>query len=86
MNTLRPKIIEAKTKGKHRILLTFENGEKRVFDITPYLKNFFSELEDPEYFKKVFVENGSIAWLHGQDLAYDMLYYKSSPLTIPSSF
>ncbi len=84
MNTLKPKITQAKAKENHQILLTFENGEKRIFDITPYLKNFFSELKDPDYFKKVFVVNGSIAWPNGQDLAYDMLYYKSSPLKIPS--
>ncbi|SMO43342.1 DUF2442 domain-containing protein [Gracilimonas mengyeensis] len=82
MEKTRPKITKATPQKDHTLLLTFENGEERVFDITPYLKNFFSELEDIEYFQKVYVENGSIAWPHGQDLAYDMLYYKSEPLVV----
>lgn len=82
MQENRPKVAKVEPKEDHTLLLTFENGEERVFDITPYLKNFFSELEDLEYFKKVYVEDGSIAWPHGQDLAYDMLYYKSKPLAV----
>lgn len=78
MNQLRPKVIEAEPKENYRILLMFENGEQRTFDLTPYLKNFFTEMENPKYFNRVFVANGSIAWPHGQDLAYDMLYYKST--------
>lgn len=82
MKRIRPKVIKVEPQENHTLLLTFENGEERVFDISPYLKNFFSELEDLEYFKKVNVENGSIAWPNGQDLAYDMLYYKSKPLAV----
>jgi hypothetical protein len=40
----------------------------------------FAELEDMEYFERVRVSRGSIAWPHGQALAYDMLYFKSEAL------
>jgi hypothetical protein len=82
MEPTRPKVTHVEPKENHRLLLTFDNGEERIFDATPYLKNFFSELEDPSYFNKVFVEDGSIGWPHGQDLAYDMLYFKSKPLAV----
>lgn len=84
MNALKPEVIKVEAKENSRLFLTFANGEERIFDVTPYLKNFFSELKDPEYFKEVFVENGSIAWPNGQDLAYDMLYYQSSLSTVHS--
>lgn len=82
MKEIRPKVKHVEPKENYQLLLTFENGEERIFDAKPYLKNFFSELEDLSNFNKVFVEEGSIAWPHGQDLAYDMLYFKSEPLVI----
>lgn len=82
MNTLRPKVREVEALEEYKLRLTFENGEERIFSVKPYMKNFFSELEDRSYFERVSVENGSIRWPHGQDLAYDMLYYKSDPLSV----
>jgi hypothetical protein len=63
-----------------KLRLTFENGEERLFDMKPYRFGVFAELEDPNYFKRVRVSRGSIAWPHGQALAYDMLHYKSEAL------
>jgi hypothetical protein len=57
------------------LLLAFDNGERRVFDMKPYLdRGVFRELKDPGYFGQVRVAFDSIAWPHGQDLDPDHLY------------
>lgn len=77
-----PFVQKVKAIDDHQILLTFENGEERVLDMTPYMSGVFTPLKDPDYFRQVRVEEGSIAWPGGQDLAYDMLYYQSNPLAV----
>ncbi|MBK2026960.1 DUF2442 domain-containing protein [Allofrancisella guangzhouensis] len=44
------KVIDVKPLEDYTILLTFENNKKK-FDVKPYLKNFFKQLENKEYFK-----------------------------------
>ncbi|MEI8268011.1 MAG: DUF2442 domain-containing protein [Betaproteobacteria bacterium] len=37
----------------HKLNILFNNGERRVFDVSPYLsKGLFSRLRDPELFKQ----------------------------------
>ena len=62
------------------LLLGFSNGERRVFDVKPYLnKGIFAELRDPAYFVQVHVVQGAVAWPHEQDLSHDTLYVESQP-------
>jgi hypothetical protein len=43
------------------LLLTFENGQKRIFDLKPYLnKGVFARLQNAALFKTVRVVSGSI--------------------------
>ena len=47
--------------GDHTLMLEFENREKRVFDMSPYLDTEkFSELRDPLLFRSVAVKYDSI--------------------------
>ncbi len=40
-------VIDAKPLKNYTLLLTFDNNEKRIFDVAPYLeKGIFSELKD----------------------------------------
>jgi hypothetical protein len=80
--TLPPKVTHVKPLEDWKLRLTFENGEERLFDIKPYRYGVFAELEDTDYFKRVRVSRGSIAWPHGQALAYDMLHYQSEALAV----
>lgn len=76
----QPFVKDVEPLEDYKLLLTFENEEERILDMTPYMVGVFARLEDKNYFKRVRVIKGSIAWPHGQDLAYDMLYEKSSAL------
>ncbi len=67
----------------YRLLMTFSTGEKKVFDVTPYIRgSWFGHLKDPEYFKtvKIISHNTGVAWPEGQDLAPHELYELSQPV------
>ena len=64
----------------HRILITFENGEQRLFDLSPYLdRGIFAQLKTREAFLGAKVVAGSVEWPGGLDLSYDTLYLESVP-------
>lgn len=64
-----------------KLLLTFTNDERRVFDASPLFKYaVFSPLRNPEFFKRVTVSRGSIAWPQDIDYCPDTLYMESKPL------
>ena len=75
---MTPNIIDVKAQDDYQILLSFENGEKKVFDMKPYIdKGFFKQLQDKTYFKTVKHHFDSIQWANGQDLSPDTLYLDS---------
>lgn len=40
-------VINVEPLNDYKLLLTFDNGEKRIFDVSPYLdKGIFKELKD----------------------------------------
>lgn len=64
-------------KSNYHLLIKFQNGETRSFNMRPYLnKGIFGELKDQRYFKKVRIISGGIEWPHEQDLSSDTLYYR----------
>lgn len=64
--------------GGTRLLLTFDNGERREVDIAAIVRpaGVFSALHDPAFFGAVRVnpEIGTIVWPNGADLCPDVLY------------
>ena len=62
----------------YRLLLKFENEEKRIFDVKPYLDiGKFKELKDKKLFKSVKVCFDSIEWTNQLDLDPELLYQNS---------
>jgi hypothetical protein len=69
---------DVKTQDNFRLLLTFENGEKRQFDMNPYLDmGIFKELKDSRLFKTVRTSFDSIVWDNEADFDPEVLYQKS---------
>ena len=79
---LPPKITAVEPQDDWKLKLTFEGGEERIFDMKPYRYGVFARLEEPEYFQRVRIVNGSLCWPHGQDLHYGMLYKNSQALAV----
>lgn len=77
---LQPKLKSVQTLPDFKILLSYENGENRVFDVTPYISGpWFGELRDRDYFNTIrLLPNGiGIEWPNGQDIAPHELYESS---------
>ncbi|MCL2821207.1 MAG: DUF2442 domain-containing protein [Oscillospiraceae bacterium] len=75
---LRPKAVEVSVQPDYKLLITFNNNEKRVFDVTPYLEfQPYNELKNTVIFNTVKPAGLSIEWIHGQDICPDDLYYNS---------
>ncbi len=72
---MNPKVLNVEPTDDYQLVVTFENGEKKKVDISPYLeKGVFRELKKVNYFKRVSVSFGSVMWPNEQDLSYDTLY------------
>ena len=64
------------------LLLTFETGEKKRFDMKPYLDiGIFKELKDISIFNTVRKSFDTIKWDNQADLDPELLYEKSEPIT-----
>lgn len=78
---MTPKITHVEAQQGHNLRLVFENGEARLFDVTPYLdKGVFRELRDEAYFQRVRPIWGGVEWPHEQDLSADTLYCSGIPI------
>lgn len=76
-------VIDAKPLENYTLLLTFDNNEKRICNVTPYLeKGICAQLRDLKTFKTVRVEFDSVAWANGADIDPEVLYEDSIPLEV----
>ena len=65
----------------YNLILTFQNGEKRQFDMNPYLEiGIFKELRDIAKFNTVRISFDSIEWENEADLDPEILYKHSKKL------
>jgi hypothetical protein len=75
---MNPRVKEVQILDNYRLLLTFTNDEKKVFDVKPYLSiGIFTELKNAEIFNSVKASNGTIQWINEADLCPDTLYLES---------
>jgi hypothetical protein len=69
---------EVKPLNDYLLLLTFENDEKRQFDMKPYLDiGIFRELKNLDLFNSVKPSFDTIEWDNEADLDPEMLYRES---------
>ena len=78
---LQPRLLKVEPLSDLRLLLTYETGEEKGFDVAPYAEgSWYGELKDPGYFHSVQLLPGGIGieWPEGQDIAPHELYELSS--------
>jgi hypothetical protein len=79
---MNPYVKDLTTLPNYRLLLSFENGETRIFDAAPYLeRGVFQRIRHPGLFGLAKVVAGSVEWPGEIDLSYDTLYLESQPTT-----
>ena len=75
---MNPRVLQVKPEQDFTLLITFNNGEIKSFDVKPYLGiGVFRELQDLSLFNSVKPCLGSIQWANGVDLCPDTLYLES---------
>nr|VFJ42652.1 MAG: Protein of unknown function (DUF2442) [Candidatus Kentron sp. FW] len=73
-------VVKVKTHPAYRLELVFENGEQRVFDMSPYMeKKPFNRIKDPALFGCARIDYGTVVWPGNIDIAPETLYDESRP-------
>ncbi len=73
-------IIEVEANKNNKLQLTFENKERKLFDMTAYLeKKPFNKLKNSPLFMQARIEYGTVAWPGNIDIAPETLYDYSIP-------
>lgn len=70
-----PHVVRATYERGFRIKLTFNDGSAGSVDFEPWLSGpVFEPLKRPAYFRKFFIDGGTVAWPNGADIAPETLY------------
>jgi hypothetical protein len=73
--TVLPSVIRAEHRGGHRIHLTFDDGSEKTIDFRQWLEGpIFEPLKDEAYFRRFFIDGGTVSWPNGADIAPETLY------------
>lgn len=71
-------VVSVETLPEHQLYLIFENGEKRIFDMTSLLKKSpFQRLKGAPLFRLAKVDYGTVVWPGDIDVAPETLYDNS---------
>lgn len=73
-------IVSVTARPDSTLLLQFENGERRVFDMKPLLaRRPFDRIADPALFALASVNYGTVVWPGDIDVGPQTLYDQSIP-------
>lgn len=68
-------VVKVQAMPEFTLLLEFENGERRCFDMAPFMdQKPWSRLKSGNAFQGAFVENGTVAWPRSIDIDPETLY------------
>ena len=77
---MNPRITAVTARDDYALLLTFTNGEIRLFDMAPYLGYpAFEPLRPVAFFKLARASHGTVAWPKEIDFDPDTLYLEGRP-------
>ena len=70
-----PQVIRARHVGAFVVSARFDDGTEKRVDVSQWFNGpVFEPLKDPKFFKKFFVDAGTLAWPNGVDIAPEALY------------
>jgi hypothetical protein len=74
-------VVSVHATQEYLLYLEFENGEKKMFDMTPLMNNRpFVRLKGSPLFLAARVDYGTVCWPGNIDIAPETLYDRSVPL------
>lgn len=72
---LQPKVLSVKPLDDYCLLIGYETGEQKIFDVKPYIiGEWFGALKDHALFNTVKPCGSTVEWADGQDIAPHELY------------
>ena len=75
---MEPELKEVKANSDYTLILTFNNGEVKIFDMKPYLNlGIFKELKDLKLFNSVRKSFDTVEWPNEADIDPEILYNES---------
>ena len=78
MRILSPDAVAVTVTSDHTLLVTFSNGESRLFDIRPLLsRKCYARLSNKAFLSDAFIQNGCVTWPDDIDIDPDWLYEDS---------
>jgi hypothetical protein len=82
---MNPRVTAVSVEKNFTLVITFTNGEQKIFDVKPYLEiGVFESLKNAAMFDTAHVEYGTVAWQNEVDLDPDTLYLESKNFqTVP---
>ncbi len=73
MNFL-PTVVRAEYRGGHRIHVTFSDSTEGTIDFRQWLEGpVFEPLKESTYFRRFFIDGGTVVWPNGADIAPETL-------------
>ena len=73
-----PTVVQAEYVGGRRISVTFSDGLQSTIDFSEWLIGpVFEPLHEAEYFKRFFIDGGTLAWPNGADIAPETLHERA---------
>ncbi len=74
-------VVKVEAEENHTLLLEFENGERRRFDVKSLLdRRPFDRLRNASLFGLARVDYGTVVWPGNIDIAPETLYDRSTPV------
>ncbi len=73
-----PAVIRAEYRGNFQIHLVFNDGVEETVDFSAWLEGpVFQPLKDQAYFRRFFLEGGTVTWPNGADIAPETLHERA---------
>lgn len=70
-----PTVTHADYRGGYCIHVTFNDGMESTIDFAHWLEGpIFEPLKDTGFFRRFFLDGGTVAWPNGADIAPETLY------------
>lgn len=70
-----PQVTSARRIRGFIMATQFDDGTEKHVDISQWFRGpVFKPLKDPNFFRKFFIEAGTLAWPNGVDIAPEALY------------
>jgi uncharacterized protein DUF2442 len=70
-----PSVVQAEHRGGFRLRVVFNDGSENTIDFSQWFDGpIFEPLKAPDFFKRYFIDGGTVVWPNGADIAPETLY------------